>query len=72
MAPKADIFECLVTRVARFEWNRRIRRYSLVGGSVSGSVVTEISKAHDRLRVSLSLCLWIRIELEAISSVPVW
>ena len=50
----------------------RIGRYGLVGGSVSLVVGCEISKAHARPRLSLPLCLQIRMRLSATIPVPTY
>ena len=44
--------------VALFEKSKRIRRYGLVGGSVSLGVGVEVSKAHAKLRISASGSEW--------------
>ena len=49
---------------------RKIRICGLVGGSISLEVGFEVSKAHARPRVSLSLLMYQDVELSATASAP--
>jgi hypothetical protein len=47
--------------VELFERVRKMRRHGLVGGSVSLRVGFEVSEAHDKPRLSVSLCPQMKI-----------